>query len=742
MKNDKNMNVNPENAREMDLDELEEVSGGGIKEIVAATTLAAMAMTGNTVSAFGLAQAMAEESAGHIEAAPEQEAYGVVFGGEMADFIEPKALEPLEAPVEETPFELGGEETPDEAAEPVVITEAESEAIDGEALTADADAARAADEETGLTIIYDGEEDEAAAPVEIEMQLDAEAEARGQKLVDMINDAVEARQDEGIYAALDNTFATLAQNADALANPETGVIESDGNAIVNATFDALESRFDYSPEELMGAIGAAAVRADDMGYLQALGGDPALVSLAAQESGSEADAATMKYIKNLFDGALDGIGLACPGFKPFVPLLKTLGGDIFTTGGNPNAQVLNKLSDIERQIQDAEDSIRRNTYDVVSLQAIGDKYSLVADKAEHIQERIGNIVGNGALTDAQKLQNVADLMNNGEFEALESAMDGATRCFTSNVNDIFERQSLFEAAYARACSTVMFSGEAIDISMPYIARQFAVYCAAYGVMNQVYNAYEQVYGASSLTATRGKMAERLGGTDLQGKRIGGSVASAIKTYFEGDRYVFVNRGSANIALDRGIVVWKIQNKAWGVDRNGINADTSAIPLTGQQVEALCSYAGQRHRSPWDFLFNDMHFAPVMSSKKKLGSDARPIVYIKEISKGLDIFNKKIVKTKSDSSVIEVDDFTLAYKINEDTQTWKAPSSLVCMVDGRQGLGSYTDGGRNKHATVDALYATEVGLKKFHDNMWLAHYYSYRDTWIAERTVDLLLFQGR
>lgn len=60
---------NPNGFQELNDDELEDVAGGGIKEIVAATTLAAMAMTGNTVSAFGLAQAMAED-AGHIEAAP------------------------------------------------------------------------------------------------------------------------------------------------------------------------------------------------------------------------------------------------------------------------------------------------------------------------------------------------------------------------------------------------------------------------------------------------------------------------------------------------------------------------------------------------------------------------------------------------------------------------------------------------------------------------------------------------
>ena len=58
-----------ENMRELNPEELEDVTGGGIREIVAATTLAAMAMTGNTVSAFGLANALAEDTAVHIKEA-------------------------------------------------------------------------------------------------------------------------------------------------------------------------------------------------------------------------------------------------------------------------------------------------------------------------------------------------------------------------------------------------------------------------------------------------------------------------------------------------------------------------------------------------------------------------------------------------------------------------------------------------------------------------------------------------
>ncbi|MBR1560918.1 MAG: hypothetical protein IJ646_11820, partial [Clostridia bacterium] len=63
MKDDmkKNMENKKLEAVELTDEELDDVAGGGLKEIVAATTLAAMAMTGNTVSAFGLANALAED---------------------------------------------------------------------------------------------------------------------------------------------------------------------------------------------------------------------------------------------------------------------------------------------------------------------------------------------------------------------------------------------------------------------------------------------------------------------------------------------------------------------------------------------------------------------------------------------------------------------------------------------------------------------------------------------------------
>ena len=50
------------------------------------------------------------------------------------------------------------------------------------------------------------------------------------------------------------------------------------------------------------------------------------------------------------------------------------------------------------------------------------------------------------------------------IQALISAMNGTTRCFYSNNNDIFTNMNVFDAAYSTACETVMFSQEAIDAS--------------------------------------------------------------------------------------------------------------------------------------------------------------------------------------------------------------------------------------------------------------------------------------
>ena len=589
-------------------------------------------------------------------------------------------------------------------------------------------------EETEAEIIEETEEadlGELTGEVEEETEPQIEDEDKQQLMADLIEMAVEDTKDQGIYTALNATFATLADNAEALANPETGIIETDGNAIVNMTYDALSANFDNNPEQLMGAIGAAAARAEAAGFIQTLGGDAALVSMAAAESGASAD--MMKYSKSAIDALVDAIALACPELKPLIPFLKALSGDVFSTGGGINAEVLKKLNDIEVEIRKSEESIKRNGYNVVSLQSIGDKYSTVADKAELISDRIGNIMGNVNLTDAQKLQNVADLTENSEFLALESAMNGATKCFTSNVNDIFERQSIFEAAYARASESVMFSSEALTMSTPYIIRQFSVYLAAYGVMNQVYNAHEQVYGASSLTATRNKMAERLGGIDMSGDSMGGTVGAQLRAYFARDRYTFVNRGTANVPLKRGIIATHI-NKGTHYDAHyAIENWVKANPLSQAQVEALCSYAASRGECLFDYLFNDMHFVPVTSATidvDRFFPENDPMQWLTVMGKG----KTGGIKTKLTPEIVT--------PYNRIVGRWWKDTNWIMMLNGQQALQPYWNHSNyNHYMNCNLLSAVEVGThKRNNESIFLD--YNYANKWIGEFDMDLLIFQGR
>jgi len=708
MKNNRNNNRNNINPAEMQVltsEALENVSGGGVKEIVAATTLAAMAMTGNTVSAFGLAGALAEENA-HIEIAPEQ---GGQEGFADADILSVDEILPDEdAPVME--------------AEDVDL-DVEDEAVLFAMNAENGDVQASVDE-----VEFDLDDPDGADQSFIEENPDDPRET----LRDLIDMAVEETRDQGVYAALNSTFATLADNAEAISNPETGVIELDGNQIVNMTYDALRANFNNTPEQLMGAIGAAAARADELGFIQRLGGDRALASMAAEESGQKFYNDVVNYSKTALNTMLDTLGLIDPELKNFIPFLKSMVGIMFTTENNFNANVLKKLDDIEAEIQKSEENIKRNAYNVVSLQSIGDRFSTVADKAEQVEEKIGNYMGDRNLTDAQKLQKTADLMESSEFQALESAMNGATKCFTSNVNDIFERQSIFEAAFARASESVMFSGEALTISTPYIIRQFAVYLAAYGVMNQVYNAYEEVYGASSLTATREKMYERLGDISMTGNSTGGTVGAQLKAYFGRSRYDFINRGTANVPLKRGIVVVRIHKDTWYEPHNVVESWARSMPLNQAQVESICSYAAARGRGMFDFLFNVMGFVPVTS----------PTIDVDHFFPENDPGQWYTVDGTSARGGIKIKlTREIATPCNRILGQWHPNTRWTEAVNGQQAFGVYRDG-YTRYITCNTLHATNVGVER-RERDFLYHEYDYKKTsWIGQSDTDLMIFVGR
>ena len=317
-----------------------------------------------------------------------------------------------------------------------------------------------------------------------------------EQIRNIIDATIEENKEHGLYATLNAVFRALADGG-------INVREDNLNTCKDMIFEALKGNFDNTEEELLGAVGAAAERAKENGLVAVMAGGMLSAASATKSSWNEGS----KYFKPIYDSAIDAIALSNPELKPFVPLFKALGGFIFNTGsGDRTDEVLDELNKLQTQITTAENNLKDHTYNVVALSDIGDKYNTVQYKAATIRTLIGNIKGDGKLSEEEKTQQIADLYKDAEFRSLMSAMNGATDCFYRDVNDIFET-NLFDAAYNRACEEVMFSGEALTMTMPYIMKQFSYYTAAYATMGEVYDAYEEVYGDTSLTASRLEMAE-------------------------------------------------------------------------------------------------------------------------------------------------------------------------------------------------------------------------------------------
>ena len=327
-----------------------------INRIIAAILLVALALTGSIVNTF----AVAEEA----EIINETIAENIVEEEEFEEEIAAACVDGIVGEADMCLTEEGAAELTEET-EMEVIEEAE-EANLGE-----------------LT----GEAEEEAEP-------QIEDEDKQQLMADLIDMAVEETRDQGIYVALNATFATLADNAEILANPETGVIETDGNAIVNMTYDALSANFDENPEQLMGAIGAAALRANDAGYIQALGGDAVLSAMAAEEGDAEVDLSMAKDLtKDYLELGIDTLADVHPAFKALSPLLKGLLGVAFDENEpDPMQEMQKKLDEIDQKLDEIEESVKSHTDNVVSLSNRGLAFDNIVANTKTLRTRMNSTI--------------------------------------------------------------------------------------------------------------------------------------------------------------------------------------------------------------------------------------------------------------------------------------------------------------------------------------------------------------
>ena len=156
------------------------------------------------------------------------------------------------------------------------------------------------------------------------------------------------------------------------------------------------------------------------------------------------------------------------------------------------------------------------------------------------------------------------------------------------------------------------------------------------------------------------------------------------------------------------------------------------------MEDICRYAASRGRCLFDFLFNDMHFAPVQDSMK-LGNDPRPLM---SLGLGIPTRSSKKKPKVDPKDVINIQEITLPYDIDEDAQTWARPSQRkIFMADGKQTLYSVVDDSNyNRYVYANLLSATDVGTNASRKQIFFD--YDYADKWYGRIDADLLIFQGR
>ncbi|MBP3902580.1 MAG: hypothetical protein J6D53_14180 [Blautia sp.] len=317
--------------------------------------------------------------------------------GAPADIAEepsyPFAEEPLDMPEEGAPLEEAQplpslEDFPEEAMpwedlgelteEPDLVADELRDELVPEVIPGD-ELSEAAEAETDLTESPDEENplDEDKDPIE--------------EMTEIIEKTIAENEDEGIYIALNNTFEALAENADGLVDPENGVHKVDGNEVVKITYDALDAHFDNTPQELYGAIGAAAARADDKGILNEMNETGALKDLAIKTKNSVFSwKTTKKYCQTSYDSVLVALGESCKEAKLIIPFLKLIGMDIFDDGadtGDEMAALKEQVNQILQILDNTRQELRDHMYNVTSMSDIGTEMcSIVSNARRFVQE--------------------------------------------------------------------------------------------------------------------------------------------------------------------------------------------------------------------------------------------------------------------------------------------------------------------------------------------------------------------
>jgi len=332
-----------------------------------------------------------------------------------------------------------------------------------------------------------------------------------------------------------------------------------------------------------------------------------------------------KLAASMVTGMVDQMAKQWPQLTFILTPFKALISDMFALGASndPNAATMEKLKEIDKHLDSMEANLKQHSEDLAVFTSIGGDFQDVKKHTKSLSDKITgirNAYNGGEITIEEYNKEIAALYNSSEYAALTSALNGATFDYDGDTSYAIDEKSIFGAAYNLQCNKVMFSGEAIDCTTPYLLRQLATYLRGYAVINVVLDSYEQVNGTSRTVTIRKTMYE-----DTE------RVVKLYKDYFNTYRYTFLNKSSNpvnHVRLNRNIVVqrgftadfvgWKAVD-----NENKLRSYTPPVmtgfPLSKDQMNSLAKYAKSKNKTVYDILFDEVGFGmsicPTMETRK-------------------------------------------------------------------------------------------------------------------------------
>ena len=458
--------------------------------------------------------------------------------------------------------------------------------------------------------------------------------------VDPAEEVMETEADEGASTAeADETEA-----ADETAADETETEASDESADEDATDEemqeadekAAEVKDEENAEEKKDTADKDLLRADDEDDVVLGAAAPTKEETMSKDvkDGIAVGHASLGVVRDYVKDTVGDFCKAVPGgailsgpFKAVITaLFNAIDGTLPAEKNNEPTMLdlQNQLKNIENQIRQSEASNKQHTSDTVVINAYGTEFNTLMTKTDALNLKISSIRSNEKLSADEKSKKIAALMDDSYGKDLLNQLITTTRIFLGDTGNEAKARTLHDAVFSEESSKIMFSGEAMDNTAPYLRKRLIDYISAQTTLAEVLNEVEKTYGKGEANVYRQKLMDDLCGSfDKNGKKVKNGVLDKYVDYFTQSRTVFINKNAGtskeldeklstidNSKFSRFVKKWHPRYDSRG-NLEGYNAENTfthegndliqSSGLTADEIHALQKYVNAKGITMLDYL---------------------------------------------------------------------------------------------------------------------------------------------